>query len=180
MTAIVAVEHAGRVHMAGDSAFSSEDAIWIQSEPKVFRRGPVVVGIAGRGRWETLLRYVTELPAIKRDTDPHRWVNVDLAAAIRKAATQEGFANHDGFIEFDECAAMVGVGGSLFVIEPDLCGWRPLCGYHAIGSGGEHARVSLTETADRKLQPKTRLKRALQRAVDKTPFVRPPFSFETT
>ena len=179
MTAIAAAEHGNAVWMGGDSAFSTDDAVWIQSESKVFRRGPVVFGTAGRARWETLLRYVVEVPPVKRDTDPHRWANVDLASAIRKAATQEGFTNENGFVEFEGCEAMVGVLGKLFVIEFDLSAWRPLCGYHAIGSGGEHARVSLTETADRKLQPKTRIKRALQQSADKTPFVRPPFTFES-
>jgi ATP-dependent protease HslVU (ClpYQ) peptidase subunit len=179
MTAVAAIEHNGHVYLAGDAAFSTDDAVWIQSEPKVFRRGAVVIGIAGRARWESLLRYVVDVPPFRRDQDPARWANVDLATAIRKAATHEGYEHESGFIEFEGCIAMVGIAGKLFVIEPDLAAWRPLCGYHAIGSGGEHARVSLSETRDR-MQPKTRLKRALERAAEKTPFVRPPFSFVST
>lgn len=179
MTAVAGLEHNGLVWLGGDSAFSTEDAVWIQGEPKVFRRGPLVIGTAGRARWEALLRYVVEIPAFRAGQDVGRWLNVDLATAIRKAATQEGYEHESGFVEFDACAAMVGIAGKLYVIEPDLCFWRPLCGYHAIGSGGEHARVSLSETADR-MQPKTRLKRALERAAEKTPFVRPPFAFVST
>lgn len=179
MTAVAGISDGKYVWLAGDSAFSTDDSVWIQRDPKVFKRGPVVIGTAGRARWESLLRYVVDIPPLKRDQEPARWANVDLATAIRKAATQEGYEHESGFIEFDDCAAMVGIAGRLFVVEPDLCCWSPMSGYHAIGSGGEHALVSLTETAGR-MQPKARLKRALERAVEKTPFVRPPFSFVST
>lgn len=179
MTCCVAIEHDGVVHMAGDAALSSDNDVWVQSESKVFRRGSIVMAIAGAARWEPLLRYVVDMPTYKAGSDAGRWVNVDFAAAVRKAAIEEGYVNSGGWFDMGAVAAMVGVGGKLYALEPDLCGWRPLCGFHAIGSGQAHARVSLQETADRKLQPKTRLRRALERAAADTVFVRPPWSFES-
>jgi hypothetical protein len=177
MTAVVSLEHKGAVHMGGDSAISCEESVALQAEPKVFVRNGVVFGIAGQPRIEPLLRYVVDLPNVRKGTDPARWVNVDLASAIRKAMTDEGFVNVASWFEADGTAIMVGLLGKLFVVESDLCAWRPLLGYHAIGSGGEHARASLRETAGKSLQPRTRLKRALECAFEQSPFVRPPWSF---
>lgn len=177
MTCVAAVVHKGAVWMAGDSAISSDNEVWIQAETKVFVRSGVVFGIAGQPRIEPLLRYVVDVPQVKRGTDPDRWVNVDLAREIRKAMSGEGFVNSASWFEADGSCMMVGLLGKLYVIEQDLCGWRPLAGYHAIGSGGEHARASLRATAGQSLQPRTRLKRALECAAEQTAFVRPPWTF---
>jgi hypothetical protein len=143
----------------------------------VFQRANVVIGISGQCRLEPVMRHIVNVPTFKRGDDPDRWVNVDMAAAIRKALTGEGLVIESGWFDIGESAILIGVGGQLFVIESDLCGWRPLHGYHSIGSGGDKATVSLRETASGKLQPKTRLKRALECAAAETPFTRPPWSF---
>ena len=178
MTCVAAVVHNGHVWMAGDSAISSENEVVIQAETKVFARNGVLFGIAGQPRIEPVLRYVIDVPNLKPSTDPSRWVNVDLAREIRKALTGEGFVNVAGWYEAEGSSILVGLLGKLYVIEPDLCGWRPLVGYHAIGSGGERARASLRETHGKPLQPRTRLKRALESAASLTAYVRPPFHFE--
>lgn len=178
MTCIVGLEHAGKVWLAGAAAFSTDNEVWIQADPKVFRRGDVLIGVCGEARFESVMRYLVDVPRITRGVDLGRWVNVDLAAEIRKACVNDGRVIESGAFTLGECSAMVGVQGSLFVIEHDLCGWRPSCGYCAIGSGAGPARTSLRETEDRKLQPKTRLRRALERAAAETTGVRPPFTFE--
>ncbi len=176
MTAIVALVHNGRVWMAGDAAFSTEEEVWIQRDPKVFRRGDILIGTCGLGRYESVMRYLLEVPKFKRGTDPSHWVNVDLAYEIRKAHINDGYTSETGPFLIAECQALIGVGGELFQLEPDLHAWRPYCGYAAIGSGEGPARTSLHETE--KLQPRTRLKRALERAAAETTGVRPPFTYE--
>lgn len=176
MTAIVGLVHNGKVWMGGDSAYSTEDEVWIQRDPKVFRRGDILIGTAGLGRFESVMRYLVEIPRIRKGMDVGYWVNVDLASEVRKALIADGYAHDAGAFEVKDCQAMIGVMGDLFVLDSDLCGWRTLCGYAVIGSGEGPARASLHETA--KLQPRTRLKRALERAAAETTGVRPPFTYE--
>lgn len=176
MTAIVALVHKGRVWMGGDSAFSTESEVWLQRDPKVFRRGDVLIGVCGTGRFESVMRYVVEIPRLRKGADVGQWTNVELAYEIRRAHVNDGYVHESKAFEVDECQALIGVAGELFVLESDLCAWRPLVGYAAIGSGEGPARTSLHETAH--LQPKTRLKRALERAAAETTGVRPPFTFE--
>lgn len=176
MTAIVALMHKGRVWMAGDSAFSTDEEVWIQRDPKVFRRGDVLIGVCGTGRFESVMRYAVEIPRARKGQDPGQWANVDLAYEIRRAHQNDGYTAEGPAFEVEDCQALIGVAGELFVLESDLCAWRPLCGYAAIGSGEGPARTSLHETA--KLQPRTRLKRALERASAETTGVRPPFTYE--
>ena len=86
MTAIVGLVHKGRVWMGGDSAYSTDDEVWIQRDPKVFRRGDVLIGTCGTGRFESLMRYVVEIPRFRKGADPGQWVNVELAYEVRRAA----------------------------------------------------------------------------------------------
>lgn len=176
MTAIVGLVHKGHVWMAGDSAYSTDDEVWIQRDPKVFRRGDILIGTCGLGRYESVMRYLVDIPRFKKGTDPVQWVNVELAYEIRRAHTNDGYVHDSGAFEIKECQALIGVAGELFVLDSDLCAWRTLCGYAAIGSGEGPARSSLHETE--KLQPRTRLKRALERAAAETTAVRPPFTYE--
>lgn len=180
MTTIVGVVHHSTVWLGGDAAMSSEDSVALQTLPKVFNRGPAVIGVCGQARLEPVMRHVVQVPNFKRGDDPDRWVNVDLANAIRTAVTREGLVTESGWLDLGDSAILVGVAGQLFAIESDLCGWRPLQGFYAIGSGGEKARASLAETHEKKLQPRTRLKRALERAAAETPFTRPPWTFVNT
>jgi ATP-dependent protease HslVU (ClpYQ) peptidase subunit len=168
VTAVCALEHGGKVWMGGDSAISTENFVGIQSEPKCFRVGPCIVGICGTARIEPLMKYL-ELPPVSGD--PYRWVNLEFARAFAKAADGEGFTDKDW-------GAMVGVSGQLYVIESDLCGWRPADGYWAIGSGSVPAMADLRRSArERKLKPITRITQALECAAELTPYVRPPWSF---
>ena len=176
MTAIVGLVHKGHVWMGGDSAYSTEDEVWIQRDPKVFRRGDVLIGTCGLGRFESVMRYLVEIPKLRKGVDVGQWVNVELAYEVRKAHVNDGYEHTSGAFEVVDCQALIGVAGELFVLDSDLCAWRPLCGYAAIGSGEGPARTSLHETE--KLLPKTRLKRALERASQETTGVRPPFTFE--
>lgn len=176
MTAIVGLVHKGRVWMGGDSAFSTDEEVWIQRDPKVFRRGDVLIGTCGTARFESVMRYAVDIPRLRKGADVGQWANVDLAYEIRKAHINDGYTVESGAFEIEDCQALIGAGGELFVLEPDLCAWRPLCGFHAIGSGEGPARTSLHETA--KLQPRSRLKRALERAAAETTGVRPPFTYE--
>lgn len=176
MTAIVGLVHKGHVWMGGDSAYSTDEEIWIQRDSKVFRRGDVLIGTCGLGRYESVMRYLVEIPRFRKGTDPAQWANVDLAYEIRKAHINDGYVHDSGAFEIKECQALIGVAGELFVMDSDLCAWRTLCGYAAIGSGEGPARSSLHETE--KLLPRTRLKRALERASQETTGVRPPFTYE--
>lgn len=176
MTAIVGLVHKGRVWMGGDSAVSTETDIWIQRDPKVFRRGDLLIGTCGIGRFESLMRYVVEIPRIRKGTDVGQWVNVDLAYEVRRAHLADGYVSETGPFAIEGCAALIGVASELFVMDSALCAWRPLCGFAAIGSGEGPARTSFYETT--KLQPKTRLKRALERAAAETTGVRAPFTYE--
>lgn len=176
MTAIVGLVHKGRVWMGGDSAFSNDEEVWIQRDPKVFRRGDVLFGVCGYARFEALLRYVVEIPRFRKGTDVAQWCNVELAYEIRKAHINDGYSHNAGPFEIEDCQALIGVAGALFIMESDLCFWRTLEDFSAIGSGAGPARTSLCET--QKLQPRTRLKRALERAAKETTGVRPPFTYE--
>jgi ATP-dependent protease HslVU (ClpYQ) peptidase subunit len=172
MTAIVSIEHGGRAHLAGDSAVTLDETRVLQRAPKVFRRGPLVVGCAGLTAWESMWRKLEFVRQPGRDVEA--WVMGELAETLVKAIGPAGVDDKD------ECAALVGIAGRVYYVEGDGHPWRPAQSYCAIGSGADYALGSLHTTARRKLLPRYRLTLALQAAAAHCTSVAPPFRFVST
>lgn len=174
MTAIAAIEHAGKAWFAGDSHVELEGIRVLQRAPKVFRRGPVVIGIAGLTVWEALWRRVSFVRQPGRDVEA--WVFGEFAETAQREIKALEIEGDDR----GECAALIGIAGRVYYVEHDGNPWRPAHGYWAIGSGAELAIGSLHTTARRKLLPRYRLNLALQAAAAHCTTVAPPFRFVST
>ena len=172
MTCIVAVAETGKVWIGGDSAVSIGDSIEIQRDPKVRKRGKIVIGTAGDGRWENVIHYGVKIPDITADLD--NWVSVDLCDAIRQYLRQCGETE----AEKPEGDLLIGVRGRIYNIDSDWCCFKPVNSYAAIGSGSSAALAALD--AGIRGTPKNRIKRALEIAEKRTPFVRRPFRIVST
>ena len=172
MTAIVAIRDGHRVWIGGDSACSSDDTIEVQRDAKVRKRGEIVLGTAGDGRWETALHFGVDIPRVIADLD--KWVAIELTEAIRgylKGTGETGDEKPDG-------DALIGVRGRIYYLDSTLCTWKPLDPYGAVGSGSVAALSALD--AGIRGTPKHRIKRALEIAEKRTPFVRRPFRIVST
>jgi ATP-dependent protease HslVU (ClpYQ) peptidase subunit len=172
MTAIAAIEHGGKAHIAGDSSVLLESTRILQRSPKVFRCGPIIVGIAGLTAWEAMWRKLKIVRMPGRDVDA--WVADELATSVIGAIASANIEDKD------ECAALGGIGGRVYYVEGDGNPWRPAHGYAAIGEGADVALGSLHTTAKRKLLPRYRLTLALQASAAHCSSVSPPFRFVST
>lgn len=171
MTALVGVACSGKVWIGADSAATDEaDGQWILRDPKVFRRGAYLIAFCGAGRWGALLRHVVSLPSPVGDLD--RIMAVDLADAMIKACKTSAYELPE------DCGALIGVRGRLYVLENDLAATRLVDRHAAVGSGCHVAMGSLYST--RRLAPRTRVRTALEAAERCVSSVRRPFRILST
>ena len=144
--------------LGGDSAATgdedSED-VWPSSEPKVWRQGDCMIGVAGDGRVASLIRHTMAVPALPDDMAPAQYMTDEFVESLRDVLVDNGSG-------LDETDVLVAVGGGLFVIDDEYDVTPPLDPYIAIGTGAPVALGSLYSTPY--LTARRRLGKALRAA----------------
>ena len=172
MTCVAGVTHKGAVYLAGDSIAIGGLDMHVRDTPKVFRRGPFVLGCAGSFRLADVVRY--HLGTVPRPAgDLHRYMAVDFVENLRDACKARGIASIENNVEEVAGGLLVGVAGRLFTIDEDFHVGEPSGGFAAIGCGFAVALGALHATP--KVPPRTRLTTALTAAVRFSAGVRGPF-----
>lgn len=177
VTCIAGIAENGMVYLGGDSASSTPDGeSFLPRRPKVFLLGEIVIGVAGSGRVNSLIRHKLSAPPIN-DADPERYLAVDFVDALKAMLKEDGRKDEE---LMEDSFLMVGLRGRLFVIDSTFQVLEMACGYDANGSAGEIARGSLHTTNLLGLSPLERLRLALDAARAHNAFVRKPFIFVQT
>jgi len=169
MTAIVGLEHGGRVYMAADSAVSwGDDLVMVAREPKVWRATPpghaveMVMGVAGNSSVCEQLATNGWLPEFEFGTDT-RYVVSELLPAAQDVA--------------DEFEMLVGINGVLWSVSGDGAAHTSSRGMMAIGSGSHLALGALAALFHvRPDRPAHCVQRALELIEPYSPSVLPPFA----
>lgn len=177
MTCTVGIVHEGYVWIGSDSAASNGYAVTLRRDPKVWRVGEFVIGIAGSFRMADLLRYRLEPPPLPDGEDLHRYMATAFVDAIRTLFKDGGFGQQ---INGEDCGGqfLVGIRGRLFHIDPDFQVGEKDADYDAIGAGAPYALGALHYAPGD--PPLFRLTRALEAAVEHADGVRRPFVIAST
>ena len=167
MTVIVGYIHKGTVWMGGDAAIHSGDdkVVYANTDPKVFIKGPYIIGYSGDLRIGQILHYVWKEPTLKKyaKTLPH--MCSDFAASLKKAFDSSTDPDLD---------ILVGFRGRLFMVDNDFSVVEQPGDFAAVGCGSDFAVGSLL-TQDSKVHPEKKVKKALEVSAIGTPFVLPPW-----
>lgn len=178
MTCVVGLEHAGAVYLGGDSALTYTDSgsIVVVRDPKVFARGPLVIGTSNDARILQLVGHSFDPPEHADGVDDMRYVVVDLVAGL-KSLLRKNRLLKKGKEEGDshEAQHLVGYRGAVYLIDTDFQAQRATCGWAAIGSGADIALGSLHTSARRGMSPKERVMAALRASEAHNAHVRRPF-----
>ncbi len=180
MTCIVGlVERDGSVWLGGDRA-GVDDSHYLMhtSQPKVFQRGPFLMGYTSSFRMGQLLQYKLAVPDLPTEMDFTEFMATQFVDAVR-VCLKDG-----GYTKITECREkvgvfLVGVAGRLYQFDDDYNVLQTICGYHAVGSGVSVALGSMHATAELKVKPEQRLRMALTAASEFVTGVRPPFDVIT-
>jgi len=173
-TVIAGVVTKRGLYMACDSSANYEDGvIYTDTEDKIFKLGPLLVGSAGSCRVAQILwslgGSIPELKAEAPRDDLVRWV----VPFLRRTLLTSGVDMKEP--DFD---LLVGYRGQLFTIDDDFHVGQDNLPFAAIGSGGETAwgvLYSHHKTGKLKQAPKKCLHEAMEAAAVRMSSVRGPF-----
>lgn len=173
MTCIVALSHNGTVYMGGDGAAADENSSSVSSrkEPKVFVKGPYIIGYSGSFRFGKVVQHSFNPPKPQGD-DMDKFLNTSFVTALREVCD---IAKVDPSSEDDGSEMLVGVNGRVFEFCNDWHFGEDINNFNAIGSGSSFALGSLYSTRQR-TSPHARIRLALESAERFSSSVRKPFT----
>ena len=177
MTCIAAVSEGERVWIGGDSAGAKDWSIAIRADEKVFCNGPFIMGFTSSFRMGQLLRYAFTPPDLPSNDDMDRYMVTVFVDAVRQCLKTGGLAQVKDQVEAGGIF-IVGVRGSLYVIESDYQVGKYADGYAAVGCGADIALGSLFTS--RGQPPDSRIRKALEAAEAHSSGVRGPFVIKHT
>lgn len=182
MTCIVGIETRDGVIIGGDSLASSNWDCYRESGPKVFKKGPLVMGCTTSFRMSQLLQYKWEIPD-QLDIGDMAYLCGPFIDSIRECFAANGFTKIESNQETGG-VFLLGFKGNLYTVFDDFNVSRPACGYAAVGCGNAYALGSLHSLESIKssghidMTPLSRLTMALSAAAEFSNGVREPFHFE--
>lgn len=175
MTCIVGfVDKNKNVYLGGDSAGVDVDKldVTIRKDPKVFKKGKMVVGYTSSFRMGQLLRFKLRIPKKPNKMDDYEYMCTLFIDAIRKCLKDNGYAevknNEETIGTF-----LVGYKGALYKIENDLQVEMSQENYNVCGCGRPYALGSLA--TDKSSNPEQMVLKALEVAEKFSGGVRRPF-----
>lgn len=180
MTCCAGLEHEGQVYIGGDSAAVAGLDLDVIADEKVFVTGAFAFGISGSFRIGQVLRYAFTPPEQKPSQSDSEYLVTDWIDALRDTFRDKGClstwdTDDDPFKgqEHIDSAFLVGYGGCLYSVAPDLQVLRSRVGFAAVGCGAPYALGALYANLDG--LPQERIERALQAAERFSAGVRSPF-----
>ncbi len=176
MTCIVGMVHgpkrARTVYIGGDSASVAGWTARVTKLPKVFRKGPFLIGYTTSFRMGQLLEHALAVPAQKGERDDMKFMVTVFAEHVRALLKERGMAKVEAGAESGG-QFLVGYRGRLYSVQSDFQVNEMADGFDAVGSGAEYALGALL--ALKGLPPVARLKRALAISAHFNMGVCPPF-----
>lgn len=146
MTCIVGIAQHGTVTIGGDSAGVSGWDLTIRADPKVFQRGPFLIGYTSSFRMGQLLRFRFDPPAHHSPTlDDFEFMATVFIDAVRSCLKAGGFAKKSSEQE-EGGGFLVGYRGRLFSVGSDYQVGESVDGYAAVGCGDSPALGALYAT----------------------------------
>lgn len=159
MTCIVGVVEKGTVYIGGDSASVAGWTSRVTRLPKVFRRGPFLIGYTTSFRMGQLLEHALNVPAQgAKERDDMRYMVTVFAEHVRQLLKERGVAKIEANAESGG-QFLVGYRGRLYSVQSDFQVNEMADGFDAVGSGAEYALGAIAALKGQ--PPVQRLKRAL-------------------
>jgi ATP-dependent protease HslVU (ClpYQ) peptidase subunit len=157
MTCIVGLSENGTVYIGADSASASGWEVRASNTPKVFRRGPFIIGYTTSFRMGQILHYQVDLP--EAETYDEEYMVTKFIEAIRTKFKELGFSKIDSNEETGG-TFLVGVAGHIYEIADDFQVQSFADGICAIGCGSSYALGAMA--ALKSTPASDRIERALE------------------
>lgn len=174
MTCIVGCENQGKVYIGADSGVGHGYVIRALRRPKVFYRGPFIIGCSGSVRMSQLLQHSLKVPTQENGSEERYMVCV-FVEAVRACLKEHGYLRRENNME-SIGSFLVGYRGRLYRMASDLQIIQLLDGLAACGCGEEYALGAMFSLRDQGLAPSDRILAALTTTAYFCNAVLPPFA----
>ncbi len=172
MTCIVGLVDRKTVYIGADSSSVAGWTSRVTRLPKVFRRGPFLIGYTTSFRMGQLLEHSLEVPPQGNERDDMRFMVTVFVEHVRALLKERGVSKVEQNAESGG-QFLVGYRARLYSVQTDYQVNEMSDGFDAVGSGAEYALGALA--AMRGTRPIPRLKRALSISSHFNMGVSPPF-----
>lgn len=176
MTCVIGLVHRKRIYMGADSAASGNRFMRTTNLPKVFRKGPCLIGYCGSFRMGQVLEHCLTVPERHEDETADTFMVTRFIAEVRSAFKTQGVSSIEQNKEKGG-QFLVGYGGRLFSVNSDFHVGDMYDGFDCIGSGAAVALGAMKALED--LPPKERVQRSLEIAAYFIADVSAPFAIHT-
>ncbi|MEN6293529.1 MAG: hypothetical protein ABFD07_16135 [Methanobacterium sp.] len=179
MTCIVGLIEDNTIYIGGDSALDTTSGIIRTKNPKVYKKGEFIFGVAGYLSVINALTHVMVFPPCYEHQDPFEYIVNNFIPSYRSALHEQGLIEMENGIERNRSELLLGFRGHLFSIGTDFSVLESQDNYIAIGSGAVFAMGAFHGTKNLKLEPDYRIHRALEAATDYDECVLEPYEIES-
>jgi ATP-dependent protease HslVU (ClpYQ) peptidase subunit len=176
MTCIVGLVQKKNVYIGGDSASVAGWTSRVTRLPKVFRRGPFLIGYTTSFRMGQLLQHALVVPTQGDEKDDMRFMVTKFVECVRLLLKERGAAKAEANTESGG-QFLVGYRGRMYSVQQDFQVNEMNDGFDAVGSGAEYALGALAATRGK--APVARLKSALEVSAHFNMAVSAPFYVKT-
>ncbi len=176
MTCVVGLVDKGTVYIGVDAAAVQGWTRRASRVPKVFRRGPFLIGYTTSFRMGQLLEHHLTVPEQAHDQDDMAFMVAVFIERVRTLLKEKGFSKVEQNTEKGG-QFLVGYRGRLYTVESDFQVGEQSDGYDVIGGGGDFALGAMR--ALEHLPPVKRVRQALQIAAHFNMGVCGPFSVKS-
>lgn len=174
MTCIVGLVDKGTVYIGGDSASVAGWTNRVTRLPKVFRRGPFLIGYTTSFRMGQLLQHALTVPP-QKDGDDMRFMVMTFVESVRALLKERGVAKIEANAESGG-QFLVGYRRRLYSVQQDFQVNEMSDGFDAVGSGAEYALGAMAAMRGTKtLGPAAKVRRALEVSAHFNMAVSPPY-----
>lgn len=177
MTCVVGLIENGKVWLGADSATTWDSTrLQVTSNPKVFKVGKFLVGSAGSGRTQRVLRHGWTPPTQKK-LPLEQYICTVVVDSIRKALFEGGASEKKDNVEDANGDILLAYRGHLFRVDSDYNVDEARLPYDAVGCGAHIALGAMY--ANKGVQAKQRILTALRASQEFNWGVRGPFTIES-
>jgi 20S proteasome alpha/beta subunit len=174
MTCIVGVKYKDMIYMGGDSAGVSGHNVRLRADEKIFSSGPMLFGFTTSFRMGQLLRYSLKIPTQEKNQNDYEFMCTTFINSVRTSLKEGGYVEIKNNQESGG-TFIVGYNSKLYTVYDDFQVSETIDDFTSIGCGESYALGSLRMTS--KLEPKKRIKLALETASYFSGGVYPPFKY---
>lgn len=173
MTCIAAIKAGRMVYVGADSAGVANLNLTIRADDKVFYNGDFLFGFTSSFRMGQLLRYDFKPPA-NHCNDDEEYMVTQFVKSVRKCLRDGGFSKEKDKVEKGG-TFIVAYRGEIYVIEDDFQVGRSTDNFAAVGCGSNYAKGVMWQLQRSRINPRQKIKAALQAAEHFSAGVQRPF-----